>query len=123
MPWRRLEPQNFAFFSFTSASFIIDKKAIETCFIVTVGGFEGRQTLSGEIAEFNMWSKEMSLDELLSMPCGTKGDVSSWETLKTQGSSTKAYRVFPDCKGNCIKKFFFPLFFYFYIHNEEKLKL
>ena len=76
-----------------------------------MGGFKESQTIPGEIAEFNMWSKEMSLDELLSMPCGAKGDVSSWETLKTQGSSTNGYRVFPDCKGSCLNKhFLFSLF-------------
>ena len=64
-----------------------------------MGGFESEQTIHGELAEFNMWSKEMSLKELLSIPCGAKGDLSSWETLETQGISTKNYKAFPDCKG------------------------
>ena len=84
-----------------------------------MGGFKESQTIPGEIAEFNMWSKEMTLDELLSMPCGAKGDVSSWETLKTQGSSTKGYRVFPDCKGNCLKIIFSFSFIFAYTMKEN----
>ena len=65
----------------------------------TVGELESDQTNPGQIAEFNMWSYEMSIEQLLSNTCGTKGDVSSWDTLQQQGTSEEKSRIFPDCSG------------------------
>ena len=67
---------------------------------ITEGSFKSSQTLAGQLAEFNMWHSEMSLNQLLSGTCGRKGNVSSWDTLQLVGDSTETYRVFPDCKGN-----------------------
>ena len=63
------------------------------------GGFEISQTSPGQLADFNMWKREMTTDELNSATCGTKGDVVSWDTLKEKGRATRTERIFPGC--NC----------------------
>ena len=59
------------------------------------------QAVVGEIADFNMWSYEMSEDELNSQTCGSKGDVASWDTLEERGVSLRTVRGFPICSSKC----------------------
>ena len=63
------------------------------------GGFELDQTSPGQLTDFNMWQHEMTLDELNSATCGTKGDVVSWDTLQERGSSSKTNKFLPGCNG------------------------
>ena len=57
------------------------------------------QTVPGEIADFNMWQREMTLDELNNEGCGTEGDVASWNTLKEKGVSNRTQKKFSACNG------------------------
>ena len=75
--------------------------------ITTLGGdLESDQTVPGQLADFNMWQREMTLNELNLLTCGTIGDVVSWNTLKEEGVSNKAKKQFTACKG----KTYFMLF-------------
>ena len=65
------------------------------------------QTVPGQIANFNMWQREMTLDELNLLTCGTEGDVVSWNTLQEEGVSNRTEKEFTACNG----KQFFKLFF------------
>ena len=59
------------------------------------------QAAVGAIADFNMWSYEMSEDELASQTCGSNGDVASWDTLEERGVSLRTDRGFPICSSKC----------------------
>ena len=63
------------------------------------GTFSLDQSISGKIAEFNIWNQEMSVEELNSQTCGVSGNVASWNTLQERGKSARAYRKFPTCNG------------------------
>ena len=67
--------------------------------ITSGGGFDSDQTVPGQIADFNMWQREMTLDELNHQGCGTEGDVVSWNTLGEAGVSTKTQKEFTACNG------------------------
>ena len=68
--------------------------------IITSGGsFDSYQTVPGQIANFNMWQREMTLDELNYEGCETKGDVVSSNTLQENGVSNRAQKEFPACSG------------------------
>ncbi|XP_067939166.1 uncharacterized protein [Watersipora subatra] len=61
------------------------------------GNFDIRQTVTGKIAEFNMWDFEMSVAQINRRTCGYKGNIASWDTLqkdKTEGMTTA---TFPAC--------------------------
>ena len=71
--------------------------------MMTLGGeLDPEETVPGQIADFNMWKMEMTLDELNLLTCGTEGDVVSWNTLKVKGVSNRTQKEFPSCAG---KKF------------------
>ena len=57
------------------------------------------QTVPGEIADFNMWQREMTLNELNLLTCETEGDVASWNTLKEKGVSNRTRKEFTACNG------------------------
>ena len=48
-----------------------------------------------------MWDYEMSLDEINSIECSEKGNVVSWNTLKSEGVESLPGKAFP-CKGSVI---------------------
>ena len=54
---------------------------------------------AGEITDFNLWSYEMSEEELNFMTCGSKGNVVSWDSLKENGFAARTTRSFPQCNG------------------------
>ena len=73
--------------------------------LLTLGGdFESHQTVPGQLADFNMWKREMNLDELNILTCGTEGDVVSWNTLQEKGASSRAKKNFPACKSKQMLK-------------------
>ena len=64
------------------------------------------ETTAARITEFNMWSREMSVDDLNSKTCSTEGDVVSWTgtglkwgTLTEEGSSTPVTNYIVACSG------------------------
>ena len=57
------------------------------------------QAAVGAIADFNMWSYEMSEDELNSQTCGSNGDVASWDTFVEKGVSLRTVKEFPTCSS------------------------
>ena len=63
------------------------------------GGFDSDQTVPGQIADFNMWKMEMTVDELNHEGCETKGNVVSRNTLKEAGVYTKTQKEFAACNG------------------------
>ena len=63
------------------------------------GGFSLNQMVPGQIAEFNMWEKEMTLNELNFELCGAEGDVVSWNTLQEEGSSLWTHKEYTACNG------------------------
>ena len=67
--------------------------------MVSGGDLESDQTVPGQIADFNMWKKEMTLDELNLLTCGTEGDVVSWNTLKEEGVTNRTQKEFTACDG------------------------
>ena len=67
--------------------------------IASGGDFESDQMVAGQIADFNMWQKEMTLDELNYEGCETEGDVVSWNTLKEEGVSIRTEKEFTACHG------------------------
>ena len=75
-----------------------------SCFKLSVittlgGGLESDQTVPGQLADFNMWQREMTLNELNLLTCGTIGDVVSWNTLKEEGVSIRTEKEFTACHG------------------------
>ena len=67
---------------------------------MTLGGnLDSDQTVPGQIADFNIWQREMTLDELNLLTCGTEGDVVSWNTLQEEGVSDRTQKEFTACKG------------------------
>ena len=67
---------------------------------------EDKATTAGLITEFNMWSYEMSVDELNTKTCSAQGDVVSWTgtgpkwgTLTEAGSSTPITDYVVACSG------------------------
>ena len=66
------------------------------------GSLDSNQTVPGQLADFNMWQREMTLNELNLLTCGTEGDVVSWNTLQEEGVSNRTQKEFPSCAG---KKF------------------
>ena len=78
------------------------KKCINFCPFLKKGkNLKSQQIVIGEIADFNMWSYEMSEDELNSQTCGSNGDVASWDTLEEKGVSLRTVRGFPICNSKC----------------------
>ena len=71
--------------------------------IASGGDFESDQTVPGQIADFNMWQKEMTLNELNLLTCGTEGDVVSWFTLHEKGVSNRTQKEFTACDGKQLK--------------------
>ena len=67
--------------------------------MVSGGDLESDQTVPGQIADFNMWKKEMTLNELNLLTCGTEGDVVSWNTLKEEGVTNRTQKEFTACDG------------------------
>ena len=67
--------------------------------MISGGRFDITQTVPGQIADFNMWQKEMTVDELNYEGCGTEGDVISWNTLKEKGDSNRTQKEFTACNG------------------------
>ena len=63
------------------------------------GGFDLAQASYGKLADFNIWRREMSVDQLNSETCGFSGDVVSWRTLQEKGTSARTKHVFPGCNG------------------------
>ena len=63
------------------------------------GGLDLYQVTIGYIAEFNMWSYKMAVEELNTETCGTKGNISSWYTLMEKGSSARTTELFSHCTG------------------------
>ena len=63
------------------------------------GKLDTHQTVPGQIADFNMWKREMTLDELNLLTCGTEGDVVSWNTLKEEGVSSRTEKKLTACDG------------------------
>ena len=57
-----------------------------------------KQTVPGELAQFNMWNKEMSVDELNLETCGVSGNIVSWNTLRERGKSRRSQQRFPKCR-------------------------
>ena len=76
------------------------------------GGFQLSQTSPGQLADFNMWKREMTVAELNALTCGTKGDVVSWATLREKGHSKRTERVLPGCDGVYIQNFIIATFTY-----------
>ena len=67
---------------------------------MTSGGhFDLKQTVPGQIADFNMWQKDMTVDELNHEGCETEGDVVSWNTLEEKSLSSKTQKEFAACHG------------------------
>ena len=63
------------------------------------GGFSLNQMVPGQIADFNMWQREMTLNELNLLTCGTEGDVVSWNPLQEKGVSNRTQKEFAVCDG------------------------
>ena len=63
------------------------------------GGLDLDQLTVGYIAEFNMWSYKMAVEELNTETCGTNGNISSWYTLQEMGSSARTTELFSHCTG------------------------
>ena len=63
------------------------------------GGLSVSHTIPGQLADFNLWQREMSEQELNSLSCSAEGDVSSFRTLEERGVSAKSFRTFPECQG------------------------
>ena len=61
------------------------------------------QLTVGDIAEFNMWSYNMSVEQLNTLTCGARGDVSSWFTLQQMGTAERTTASLPYCKGEYIR--------------------
>ena len=93
--------------SFFSTDFI--RYSINICyiFICKETSLDVQHSLPSQIAEFNIWNYEMTLEELLSETCGNTGNVASWETLNEKGTSVREYQTFPSCKGRYKFKFNF----------------
>lgn len=66
--------------------------------LVLDGGYDKKQTVPGELADFNMWDKEMTVEQLNSKTCGVKGNIVSWSSLKERGISKRDLQTFPKCK-------------------------
>lgn len=69
--------------------------------LFVVGGFDVTQVIVGKYAWFNMWHGEMTLNELNSLGCRDKGNISSWDKLESRGWGTMHYESFT-CKGKII---------------------
>ena len=72
---------------------------------------QNKETTAALITEFNMWSREMSVDELNTETCSTQGDVVSWTgnglnwgTLTEEGSSTHITNYITTCSGKVFKR-------------------
>ena len=63
------------------------------------GGYDRAQVVPGKLAEFNMWNREMTVDELNSETCGAHGNVVSWSTLQERGTAVRSSGNFPNCVG------------------------
>ena len=70
------------------------------------GGLADKETTAALITEFNMWSREMSVDELNFKTCSSRGNVVSWTrtglkwgTLTEKGSSTQINNHVVACSG------------------------
>ena len=63
------------------------------------GGLDRFQSIPGQMAEFNIWNREMGAREADVETCGTVGDVVSWSTLKVKGNSAESEDIFPACFG------------------------
>ncbi|XP_067950451.1 C-reactive protein-like [Watersipora subatra] len=61
------------------------------------GSFDIRQTVTGEIAEFNMWDFEMNMAQINTKTCGYKGNVASWDTLQKDKADEMTTKTFPPC--------------------------
>lgn len=83
-----------------------------------VGGLQASQATEGRVALFNMWSYEMSLQQLNSLTCDSVGDMVTQTDMQIGGSSQFSYEVFDcdgeynlvwekyyDCKGRTILKY------------------
>ena len=68
-------------------------------FLHVDGGYDRKQVVPGKLAEFNMWNREMTADELNSETCGAHGNVVSWSTLQERGTAVKSSENFPRCAG------------------------
>ena len=69
-------------------------------FSILDGNFEPHQVAPGQLAEFNMFDYEMSLEKLNADTCGDIGTVASMDSLKEEGSAVKSHKRFIGCKGN-----------------------
>ena len=74
-------------------------QALNKCYTFVGGSLNVGQASPGQLANFNMWKKEMTLDQLNSGTCGGQGDVVSWNTLQEKGSSVRTQEYFPTCTG------------------------
>ena len=73
------------------------------------GDFDSMETVPGQLADFNMWKKEMTFDELNLELCGMEGDVVSWNTLQEEGSAIWTKKEYTDCNGKKTLKLFMNL--------------
>ena len=70
---------------------------------MSVGGrLDIAQVVPGKLADFNMWQREMTADELNSQTCGAEGNAVSWNTLREQGSSPRTKHFLPGCNGKTL---------------------
>ena len=67
---------------------------------MSVGGrLDVAQVVPGKLANFNMWRREMTAEELNSQTCGAKGNVVSWDTLREKGIYPRSKHFLPGCNG------------------------
>ena len=66
-------------------------------YVLTIdgGALELHQTVTGKIAQFNMWDYEMGMNELNMLPCVVDGNLVSWSTLLTMGTAAMTFEDFP----------------------------
>ena len=69
------------------------------------GKLQAHQAVPGQIADFNIWQREMTLDDLNHEGCRTKGDIVSWNTLQEKGVSSRTEKKLTACDGKESCKF------------------
>ena len=71
----------------------------QCCSLFAEGKLDASQTVTAQIADFSMWDREVSEQEINVKTCGDQGKVSSWLTLEEKGISVYSEKDFTDCRS------------------------
>ena len=80
--------------------YLINKTRISQLILtfVTVGDYDVTQLTEAQVAWFNMWSYQMSEEQLNNLSCNSIGDAANQNGMQLSGTSQLTYETFY-CKG------------------------